>query len=89
LVAGVCLAFVAVIFEAQEMPGLHHATGFLAMALITGGGFLIMAGGIARPVQRLALLNGFPSGRFRGFVLRQPLLRHWYWVDSTGQRRDD
>ena len=86
--AGVLLAFVAVVLEARGYRLMSGVAGMATMGLIAGGAMLGLAGGVVRPAQRLMFRHGMPSGRLRGFALRRPLLRWWLWVDGNGQDRD-
>ncbi len=86
--AGVLLAFVSVLLEAWGYRLMSGVTGIATMGLIAGGATLGLAGGVARPAQRWMFRHGMPSGRLRGFALRQPVLRWWLWVDGNGQDRD-
>lgn len=86
--AGVLLAFVSVLLEARGYRLMSGVTGIATMGLIAGGAMLGLAGGVVRPAQRWMFRHGMPSGRLRGFALRQPVLRWWLWVDGNGQDRD-
>jgi hypothetical protein len=88
-VAGVMLAFAAVIFEASGIGFWQDVTGIAAMGLIAGGAILGLGGAFARPLQRWAFRHGMPSGRLRAFVLARAPLRWWVWVDADGRDRDD
>ena len=89
VVAGVCLAFVTIIFELYEYRIAQQVTGFVTVILISGGAFLALFGGVARMAQRWAFHHGMPSGRLRDLVIRHPVLRWWYGVDSGGQAVND
>ncbi len=86
--AGVLLAFVSVLLEAYGHRLAAGVTGMATMGLIAGGAMLGLAGGVVRPAQRWMFRHGMPSGRLRGFALRQPVLRWWLWVDGNGRDRD-
>ena len=86
---GVALAFVTMLFRQWGWHPWQHLPAFAAMDMMAVGGMVILAAGLARPLQRGAFLRGgMPSGRLRGFALNQPLLRRWYWVDQAGNSRD-
>lgn len=86
--AGMLLAFVTVVLEAQEWRRMQGVAAIATMGLIGGGAMLGLAGGMARPAQRWMFRHGMPSGRLRGFVLRWRALRWWLWVDGNGRDRD-
>lgn len=86
--AGVLLAFPAVMLETRGYRLASGVTGMTTMGLIAGGAMLGLAGGVARPAQRWTFRRGMPSGRLRGLMLRQPVLRWWLWVDGNGRDRD-
>lgn len=86
--AGVLLAFVAVVLEAQGYRLMSGMTGIATMGLIAGGAMLGLAGGVVRPAQRWMFRHGMPPGRLRGLMLRLPVLRWWLWVDGNGRDRD-
>ena len=87
--AGLFAGLVAVVLETLGQRVVADMLASLSMVLIAVGGLVGLGGGIARPAQRWAFRHGMPSGRLRGFALRQPALRWWLWVDEAGQTRDD
>ena len=86
--AGVGLAFGAVVLEAFEVALWPDVAGIGAMVLMAGGAMVVLAGALARPLQRLAFRHGMPAGRLRALALRWPVLRWWLWVDEGGRDRD-
>lgn len=86
---GLALGLAAVLLEAGGLHGMGQVAAWLSVLMIAAGAMWGLAGGVARPIQRWGFLHGAPSGRLRAFVLRQPTLRWWYWVDEAGRERDD
>lgn len=61
----------------------------LAHLLLTAGAFLLLAGGIARPLHRRIYLAALrPNDLWRGLHARNRTARLWLWLDAEGQDRD-
>lgn len=87
--AGVLLAFVAVTLEAYANRPWQGVVAWASVGLLMVGALLVLGGGLARPLQRLAFRHGMPSGAMRALALRHRALRAWLWVNEDGRDRDD